>query len=393
MTPPYYMEAPIISSKLPQVGTTIFTKMSAMATEYGAINLSQGFPDFQPDRELVNLVAKHMRAGHNQYAPMAGVPALREQISALTAARYGYEPDPASEITVTSGATEALYAAITAVVREGDEVIVIEPAYDSYLPAIRLNGGQPVGLPLGFPDYKLDFDKLRRLINGNTRAIILNNPHNPTGTMLSKEDLETLDKLLAGNRIFVIADEVWDHITFDGYKHQSVLAFPNLRSRSFAVFSFGKMLNATGWKLGYCIAPEGLTTEFRKVHQYLTFSSASPLQYGIADYLAEYGEKLQELSAFYQQKRNEFKLLMIDTPFHPLTCESTYFQLYHYQGLSDLPDIEFTEKLTTEIGVATIPVSVFYRNNQDDKVIRFCFAKETATLEKAADRLKGFSGF
>ena len=367
--------------------------MSAMAAEHNAINLSQGFPDFQPDRELINLVAKHMRAGHNQYAPMPGAPSLREQIAAHTSSRYGIEPDPETEITITSGATEALYAAITAVVREGDEVIVIEPAYDSYLPAIRLNGGQPVGLPLSFPDYKLDFDKLRRLINGNTRAIILNNPHNPTGTMLSQEDLETLDKLLAGNRIFVISDEVWDHITFDGYKHQSVLSFPNLRSRSFAVFSFGKMLNATGWKLGYCIAPEALTTEFRKVHQYLTFSSASPLQYGIADYLAEHSEKLMELSAFYQQKRNEFKMLMIDTPFHPLACQSTYFQLYHYQGLSDLPDTEFAEKLTQETGVATIPVSVFYRNNQDDKVLRFCFAKESKTLEKAAEKLKGFSGF
>lgn len=367
--------------------------MSAMAAEHKAINLSQGFPDFQPDRELINLVAKHMRSGHNQYAPMAGVPALREQIASLASSRYEVEVDPETDVTVTSGATEALYAAISAVVREGDEVIVIEPAYDSYLPAIRLNGGQPVGLPLSFPDYKLDFDKLRRLINGNTRAIILNNPHNPTGTMLSKEDLETLDKLLAGNRIFVIADEVWDHLTFDGQKHQSVLSYPNLRNRSFAIFSFGKMLNATGWKLGYCIAPESLTKEFRKVHQYLTFSSASPLQYGIADYLASNVEKLQELSAFYQQKRNEFKVLMIDTPFRPLKCESTYFQLYHYQGLSELPDVEFAERLTKEVGVATIPVSVFYRNNQDDKVLRFCFAKETKTLEKATQRLAGFSGF
>jgi methionine aminotransferase len=381
------MEAPILSSKLPQVGTTIFTKMSAMAAEHNAINLSQGFPDFQPERELINLVAKHMRAGHNQYAPMAGIPALREQIAVLAQSRYGIDADPETDITITSGATEALYAAITAVVREGDEVIVIEPAYDSYLPAIKLNGGQPVGLPLSFPDYKLDFDKLRRLINGNTRAIILNNPHNPTGTMLAKEDLEMLDKLLAGNRIFVIADEVWDHITFDGKKHESVLSYPNLKNRSFAIFSFGKMLNATGWKLGYCIAPKSLTKEFRKVHQYLTFSSPSPLQFGIADYLADNADKLKELSAFYQQKRNEFKLLMIDTPFRPLKCESTYFQLYHYQGLSDLSDVDFAEKLTKETGVATIPVSVFYRNNQDDKVLRFCFAKESKTLEQAMERL------
>lgn len=382
-----HMEAPIISSKLPQVGTTIFTKMSALAAQHNAINLSQGFPDFQPDPILIDHVSKHMHAGHNQYAPMAGSGKLREQIAAHTASRYQVECDPETEITVTSGATEALYAAISAVVKEGDEVIVVEPAYDSYMPAIRLNGGQSVGLPLSFPDYKLDIEKLKRLINGNTKAIILNNPHNPTGTILEKEDLEILDKLLAGNRIFVISDEVWDHLTFDGAEHHSVLAFPNLRSRSFAIFSFGKMLNATGWKLGYCIAPPSLTKEFRKVHQYLTFSSASPLQYGIADYMEEHGEKLNELSAFYQQKRNEFRLLMVDTAFKPLTCQSTYFQLYHYQGLNDMPDTEFAELLTKEYGVATIPVSVFYRNNQDDKVLRFCFAKETETLERAAEKL------
>lgn len=382
------MEGHYLTSKLPQTGTSIFTKMSALAHEVGAINLSQGFPDFQPDEKLLDLVTHHLKAGHNQYAPMAGVLSLRQEIAQLVADRYDAQVDPESEITVTSGATEAIYAAITATVKEGDEVIVIEPAYDAYLPAIRLNGGQPVGLSLDFPDYKLDIDKLKRLINGNTRMIILNNPHNPTGAILSREDLEALDHILTGSRMFVVADEVWDHLVFDGLQHHTVLQFENLRNRAFAIFSFGKMLSATGWKVGYCIAPPALTKEFRKVHQFLTFSTSTPFQYAIADYLASERDTLYKLADFYQQKRNEFRLLMLDTPFHSIPCHSTYFSLYHFQGISEEGDVEFAERLTREYGVATIPISVFYRNKLDDKVLRFCFAKETATLEAAVARLK-----
>lgn len=380
---------PQLSTKLPNVGTTIFTIMSRMAQEHGAINLSQGFPDFQCDPRLIQAVTHHMEAGHNQYSPMAGLLRLREGLAEKTQQVYGLQVNPETEITITSGGTEALYAAIAATVREGDEVIVLEPAYDSYIPAIKLNGGIPIPIPLQHPDYSVDWDMVKNRMNLRTRMIILNTPHNPTGAILGPEDLQTLQRLTQDTDVLILSDEVYEHIVFDGLQHESVLRYPDLYQRSMAVFSFGKTYHVTGWKLGYCIAPPHLSKEFRKVHQYLTFASPTPFQHAFADMLA-HPDMYQELGNFYQAKRDLFQSVMADTPFRLLPTSGTYFQLADYTAINDMPDMEFAEWLTKEHGVATIPVSVFYQQPMDHQVVRFCFAKDDETLRAAADKLKGF---
>ena len=374
------------ASKLPAVGTSIFTVMSHLAQTHGAINLSQGFPDFDCPTELAELVCKYTRDGYNQYAPMAGVLKLRENISRKTNLLYGVNPDPATEITVTSGATEALFAAIASVVRPGDEVIVIEPAYDSYVQAILLNGGKPVMVPLTFPDLKIDWDLVKRRINTKTRLIILNSPHNPTGATLTDTDLTQLTHIVSPTDIFLIGDEVYEHMVYDGQPHQSLLRRPELANRSFVISSFGKTYHATGWKVGYCIAPPALTQEFRKIHQYLTFSTITPVQYALADYLENTNHYLS-LPDFYEQKRNLFCTLMASSRFKIMPSAGTYFQLAYYGAITSEPDQVFAQRLTTEIGVAAIPVSVFYHNQQDHQVLRFCFAKNEAILRRAAEKL------
>jgi len=373
-------------TKLPGVGTSIFTVMSKMAIEYNAINLSQGFPDFKVSEELVQLVTRYMQMGMNQYAPMAGEPTLRNAIAQKAGRLYNTTIDPDTEVTITTGATEALYATITAMVEPGDEVIVMEPAYDSYVPAIQLCGGIVKRVELCMPDYSVDWDLVRSQISPRTRMIIINTPHNPTGTVLYQQDLETLNELVRNTDITVLSDEVYEHIIFDGLQHESILAYPELRERSVAVFSFGKTFHATGWKVGYLIAPPHITQEVRKVHQFMTFSVHSPTQFALADYLMdEY--HYDELPEFYQQKRDLFLDLIKDSGFEPVPCRGTYFQLLSYRNLWDKPDMEVAEMLTKEYGLASIPISVFYNSDRDERILRFCFAKSDVTLEKAADIL------
>ncbi|WP_376787831.1 pyridoxal phosphate-dependent aminotransferase [Aliamphritea hakodatensis] len=376
-----------IDSKLPNVGTTIFTRMSQLAAEYGAINLSQGFPDFDcPDalRERVNF---YLRQGLNQYAPMTGAPSLRQAIAEKVQRCYGVLPCADTEITVTSGATEAIFAAISAAVRPGDEVIVFDPAYDSYEPAIELNGGIAVHLPLNSEDFSLPLASLGRAISDRTRMVIINSPHNPSGAVLSQAELDELETLLAGTEILLLSDEVYEHIYFTGHQHHSVLARPALAARSFVVSSFGKTLHTTGWKLGYCVAPAELSKELRKVHQYLTFSSVHPMQCAVADYLQAQPEHYLQLPAFYEAKRDLFCSLMQQSRFSFTGTAGTYFQLMDYSAIDDQRgDVEFADWLT-EQGVAAIPVSVFYQQPPAQKLIRFCFAKEDNTLEKAAEIL------
>ncbi len=377
-----------LSSKLPHVGTTIFTVMSALAKEQHAINLSQGFPDFPCDEKLISLVSKYMRKHFNQYAPMAGVMALREQIVEIVQEMYGATYNPETEVTITTGATEALFCAITAIVKEGDEVLVFEPAYDSYIPAIELCGGVPVCIQLEYPSYKVDWDKVKRLINQRTRLILINTPQNPTGSILTEEDLAELEKLVRTNDIFVISDEVYEHIIFDDLSHASVARFPDLAAKSMVISSFGKSMHTTGWKVGFCLAPPKLTRELRKVHQYVTFSTSTPFQYAIADYLKNHRDEILHLSSFYQQKRDLFLQLMEGSRFKPIPCSGTYFQLMNYSAISNKPDQEFAQWLTKTHKVASVPVSVFYRFKEDHKVVRFCFAKEDETLKQAAEILR-----
>ena len=375
-----------ITSKLPDVGTSIFTVMSALAAEHGAINLSQGFPDFDTPPVLVDRVLAHMRAGRNQYAPMQGVALLRERIAEKTADLYGNPVDPDTEITVTSGATEALFAAITAVVRPGDEVVIFEPAFDSYVPVIRLNGGIPVYLSMKTPDYRIDWDEVSDAIGQNTRLIIINSPHNPTGTVLSPADVAALKQIVADRDIFIVSDEVYEHIIFDGLAHESVLRDPLLYAKSFVVSSFGKTYHTTGWKIGYCLAPPAITREFRRVHQFLTFASNTPIQWAYADIMADASLYL-ELSAFYQKKRDRFLSLLENSRFKPLPCQGTYFQMMDYSAISDLDDVAFARRMTTVHKVAAIPPSAFYHDGQDNRVLRFCFAKRDQTLEQTAEIL------
>jgi methionine aminotransferase len=373
-------------SKLPSTGTTIFSVMSALANEHGAINLSQGFPDFPVDSELNELVYKAVREGHNQYAPMTGVKSLREGISNMIDEIYSKPVDPDTEITVTSGATEALFAAISVVVHPGDEVIMFDPSYDSYEPAVLLNQGIPVRISLTFPDYRIDWNKVYDALNPKTRLIIINSPNNPTGSVIGEEDIRILKNIVSNNDIFILSDEVYEHIIFDGKKHHSILLEDELFERSFVVSSFGKTFHITGWKVGYCTAPVNLTTEFRKIHQFLTFSTSTPFQFALAEYVKNVG-RVKELKKFYQSKRDKFLSLISETEFIPLKCEGTYFQTLDCSAISDENDFDFAVRLTKEKKVAAIPVSAFYKDKTDNKVLRFCFAKEDHTLERAIDRI------
>ncbi len=380
-----------LSSKLPRVGTTIFTVMSKLAADVGALNLSQGFPNFPADPALTELVTKAMRAGHNQYAPMAGVLALREAIAQKTADCYGVDYHPELGITVTSGATEALYAAVSAVVQPGDEVIVFEPAYDSYVPAIELNGGVPVYVPLTPPDYAVDWSVVRKKITDRTRLIIVNTPHNPTGHVWRRNDLDELAALIRDRDMFVVSDEVYEHIVFDrsdepGRTHHSLMTHPDLRERTFVIGSFGKTFHITGWKIGYCLAPEALTTEFRKIHQYLTFSTVTPMQYALAEYLQD-PARYRALPDFYQRKRDLFLQALAGSRFHFRPTEGTFFQNVSYADITDEPAYDLAVRWTKQIGVASIPVSSFYHDQTDHRVLRFCFAKDDDTLLRAGERL------
>jgi len=360
--------------------------MTQLADAHGAINLSQGFPDYAVPAELTALVTKYMLQGCNQYAPMPGLPQLRDQISAKVWQLYGAKYDPAREITITSGATEALFAAITAVVRDGDEVVVLEPAYDSYTPVISLCGGIPVYVQLEFPGYRIAWDEVRDAISEKTRAIILNSPHNPTGAVLTRDDISSLIQIVQDSNIVIISDEVYEHITFDGCIHQSMAHYPQLAERSFVISSFGKTYHATGWKIGYCLAPAALSEEIRKIHQYLTFSSNTPVQHALAEFMQKKEVYLQ-LSEFYQQKRDKFLDSLKESRFRALPCKGTYFQMLDYSDITDEPDLDFARRLTTDFGVAAIPPSVFYHRRNDYKVLRFCFAKKDETLERAAEKL------
>ncbi len=376
-----------LDSRFPAMGTTIFTVMSRLAAETGAVNLSQGFPDFQAEDALFDAMHRHMRAGRNQYAPMAGMPELRTAIADKVATLYGAAYDSETEITVTAGATQAIFTAIAAFVRPGDEVIVFAPVYDSYVPAIETVGGKAIYAHLRFPDYALDWDEVRALITPRTRLIVVNSPHNPTGALLSARDLDELAAILRGTDIVVLSDEVYEHILFDGAKHASLSGHPELAARSIVVSSFGKTYHITGWKIGYVVGPAALMAEFRKVHQFNVFTVHGPSQLAIADYMQDASRHLA-LAAFYQEKRDAFRQLMATTPFELLPCRGTYFQLARYDRLSPLGDREFAEWLAREVGVAVIPVSVFQPDGRDDKVVRFCFAKREETLAAAAARLQ-----
>jgi len=373
-----------LHSKLPNVGTTIFTVMSALAKEHNAINLSQGFPDFNPHPDLLAAMDKAMRSTFNQYAPMAGYLSLREKIAQKVESLYGATPNPDTEITITAGGTQGIFTAILSVIRENDEVIIFAPAYDSYAPAIELAGGKPVWFDLEAPDYKINWQHVQRLINQRTRLIIINTPHNPTGTILSEEDMQQLEKLTKGTDILIISDEVYEHIVYDQNTHQSVLRYPRLAERSFVINSFGKTYHTTGWKIGYCIAPQNLTTEFRKVHQFNVFSVNSVAQMAF-DFVLDRPELYLGLNDFYQQKRDYFRSAIHSSRFNLLPCEGTYFQLASYSRITDEKDTEFVRRMTRDMGVAAIPVSVFYRHHVDNSVVRFCFAKEEETLKRAAD--------
>ena len=376
-----------ISSKLPQVPTSIFAIMSKMANDYDALNLSQGFPDFPISEELIALVNKYMKAGLNQYAPMPGVLSLRGAISEKVKFLYGASYNPETEVTVTAGATQALFTAIMALVKEGDEVIVFTPAYDSYAPAIELSGGKPIFIKLETPDYNINWELVKKVMNSKTRMIIINSPHNPTGSILEKQDMIALEKITKDNDIIILSDEVYEHIIFDDHKHQSVSKFPELAKRSLIVGSFGKTFHATGWKVGYCIAPEYLTKEFRKIHQFNVFGVNTPVQYAIAEHMQNKDNYVQ-ISSMYQKKRDLFLKSIEGSRFKPLKCSGTYFQLLDYSKITKSSDVRYAEKLTKENKIASIPVSVFYSATVDHKVLRFCFAKTDETIIEAAEILK-----
>jgi methionine transaminase len=376
-----------LRSRLPSVGTTIFTVMSKLAADLGAINLSQGFPDFECDPALVDAVVRHMRAGLNQYPPMQGVASLRQAIAAKYAHFYGGQYDPDTEVTVTSGATEAIFDAVAAVVHPGDEVIVLEPCYDSYLPAIELNGGIPVVVSLRLPNYQIDWDAVRDAITPRTRLLMINSPHNPTGSIITAEDISALTSIVRNTGIFIVSDEVYEHIIFDGAPHESMARHPELAARSFIVGSFGKTYHVTGWKIGYAVAPAALTAEFRKVHQFVTFTTITPVQHAIAEFLSA-RTGLDELPSFYQRKRDLFLRLMEASRFRPLPCRGSYFQLMDYSAISDEPDADFAIRMTKEHGVASIPTSPMLYRARAPQVVRFCFAKKDETLERATERLR-----
>ncbi|WP_244816050.1 pyridoxal phosphate-dependent aminotransferase [Caballeronia sp. Lep1P3] len=374
-------------SRLPNVGTTIFTVMSALAAQKGAVNLGQGFPDFDCDPRIVDAVASAMRDGHNQYPPMAGAAPLRQAIARKIEALYGRAYDADREITVTAGATQALLTAVLCCVHPGDEVVVIEPMYDSYVPAIELAGGKPFFVSLEAPDYALPFDKIAAAITPKTRLLMINTPHNPTGRVWREADVRKLEDIVRGTNVLIVSDEVYEHMVYDGAPHESVSRYPELAERSFVVSSFGKTFHVTGWKIGYVAAPAALTAEFRKVHQFNVFTVNTPMQIGLAHYLEDPTPYL-ELPAFYQKKRDFFRAGLADTRFSLLPCDGTYFQCVDYSAISDMPEAEFSQWLTSEIGVAAIPVSAFYHESHESGVVRFCFAKKEETLALALDRLR-----
>lgn len=375
-----------IPEKHAAAGTTIFTVMSAMAQQHNAINLSQGFPDFHIDERLSGALGQAAAGGFNQYAPMAGLPALKQQVAESFKRRYNVDVDPDTEVTITPGATYAIYTAFTAILSPGDEVIVLEPAYDSYIPNIEMNGAKAVVVSLQAPSFTVDWQQVRDAITSKTKAIIVNTPHNPTGAIWTKQDWDELAYVVRGTNIFILSDEVYEQLVFDNEPHYSVLQHEELRQRSFALYSFGKVYNNTGWKMGYCIAPPALTTAFRRIHQFLCFTVNTPAQYALASHLAN---DTEAISAVMQRKRDYFLALMRDTPFtiHQ-AAKGSYFQVASYERISDMPDMQFAEWLTREHGVATIPVSAFYKSGKDDRLIRFCFAKKEETLSAAVERLK-----
>ena len=376
-----------VASKLPDIGTSIFSVMTRLANEHGAINLSQGFPDFDCDPALVEAVTRAMRAGHNQYAPMPGVMTLREAIAAKVKACYGASVDPASEVVVTSGATAGLYATLTALVHPGDEVLLFEPCYDSYVPVIRLSGGTPVFVSLRYPDYRVDWDEVRRVMTPRTRLILVNTPHNPTGIAWTADDMAHLARIVDGTQVLIVSDEVYEHIIFDGRPHESILRHPNLRSRAVVISSFGKTFHTTGWKVGYAVAPAPLMTEVIRVHQFVTFTVHTPSQFAFAEFVAR-DLAAADLPAFYQGKRDQFLGLTAGSRFTPLACEGTYFQLMDYSAISRDGDRAMAEWLLKTHGVAAIPVSAFLYKDTGGPVLRFCFAKKDATLSAAAERLR-----
>jgi methionine aminotransferase len=380
------MSTPVLHSRLPNVGTTIFTVMSALATEHGAVNLGQGFPDFGCDPALIDAVDRAMRAGLNQYPPMTGVPALREAIAAKIEALYCRRYDPGSEITVTAGATQAILTAILAVVHPGDEVIVLDPCYDSYEPNILLAGGVPVHVPLTPGTFRPDFDRIAAAIGPKTRALIVNSPHNPSGTVWSEADMQRLAALLAPTDIVLISDEVYEHMVYDGARHESASRHPALAERAFVVSSFGKTYHVTGWKVGYVSAPSALMAEFRKVHQFNVFTVNTPVQHGLAEFMRDASQHLN-LAAFYQRKRDRFRAGLANTRFRLLPCTGTYFQCVGYEAIGDEPEEAFCKRLTAEVGVAAIPLSAFYPGGFEQRIVRFCFAKKDETLDLALERL------
>jgi len=381
------MDAPFhIESRLPDVGVSIFAVMTRLASEHGAINLSQGFPDFACDPELIDSVHRFMQAGDNQYAPMPGVLALREALAAKIARLYGADYDPVTEITVTSGATEALFDIISAFVRPGDEVILFEPCYDAYVPVVRLNGGTPRFVTLRAPEYRIDWTEVRRLLSPRTRLLVVNSPHNPTGAILDADDLCAMAAVLDGTNVIVLSDEVYEHIIFDGKRHESVARHPALRDRSCVVSSFGKTYHTTGWKVGYVAAPQALTAEVQRVHQFVTFATNTPAQHAYAEFTRRRA-RYDDLAAFYEAKRDRFLDLLDGSRFMPVPSRGTYFQILDYSAISDEPDAAFAMRLLKEHGVASIPTSAFLYNSEAPRVLRFCFAKKDDTLEQAAERL------
>ena len=378
-----------ISGKLPETGVSIFTEMSLLAAKHKAINLGQGSPDFNVSENLIELVAKAMKDGHNQYAHRNGLLSLREKIAEKVALLYNSEINPSTEIVITPGATYGIYTALTTVLKPGDEVIVFEPAYDSYVPNILVNGATPVLIQLEYPEYKIDWNVVREKINPATKLIMLNSPNNPTGRLLDKNDIQQLREIVQGTEILILSDEVYEHIVFDGMQHESFLKYPDLFERTFSVFSFGKVFQCTGWKIGYCIAPDWLMKEFLKVHQYNCFCVNTPMQYAFAEFLQHKNEYIK-LNTIFQEKRDYFKILMAATQFIPLPSYGSYFQLYSYSAISNDSELVFAKKLTEQAKVATIPVSAFYQKEKNNQVLRFCFAKQEHTLEEAATRLVNF---
>jgi len=373
-------------SKLPGTSDSIFTVMSQLATEHQAINLSQGFPDYECDPKLINFVAQAMQNGHNQYAPMSGVPALREWVAEKVNTLYGSDYHADKEVTITAGGTEAIFSTLSACINAGDEVIIFEPAYDSYAPTVRMLGGLVKSYEMAPPEYDIDWEMVKKLFTASTKMIILNSPHNPTGKILTETDIQALIKLTKNTDVLILSDEVYEHLIYDGELHRSLAIYPELRERAFIIASFGKLLHATGWKTGYCLAPEYLMKEFRKVHQFNVFSVNTPMQIGISNYLKN-PETYLNLSSFFQQKRDLFRSLLAETKFKLLPCKGSYFQCVSYEHFSEEDDTVMAKRLITDFGVASIPVSAFYTRNTDHRVLRFCFAKKQDTLEKSVERL------